>query len=499
MNQKQEPFLSVPYVQGSYSNQVSIKNGPIGLVFEPFPNKPIFHNTLDYGDSIPRCKACGAFINKYDKLVSGTQYQCSICGTTNTGHRVSEDFDNFIYDAILIKRFPPSTPFQANTEFYFITLNALQQLPFFFSVLTQSFKTNISHKQVAIGIFHEAVSLFLFRPSLGVYTFSEIPEIPKLGKFFAHPDLILPSLEKIEKISRSLHPAHMMSISEAVSSASSLISHFSTQLHFFITGNEILSTEFPETLRENAMALTDLYCQVSIYVVGDPHQFVFENQSPIFDLPIVTGGRILSIPSNLNYPDLEKILLPIFRNSPYNSAIFWVCGPGGSELTDFAGNGYQLSLRLLSIPKISNGDYFVFEFQPDSLNSSCDCAQVVVVYSTELAVRKMRVVTINLKECLDLPNETAIARYGTAMIAHRLLLESKRQANDKLKYLKKQFHKPMQMLQNLNIFFESENLLSLQDNFSILLKSMAIRHGSDQSKINIIKKDVPPVEQSAIL
>jgi hypothetical protein len=149
----------------------------------------------------------------------------------------------------------------------------------------------------------------------------------------------------------------------------------------------------------------------------------------LFDLPVVTGRFLRIFGRSASQISVEAGLSNRFAATVYSYPSILL---PGQEISEFAGRGVQVSARRVEPGKIGTSDAFFFSVEGKVLVQPF--VQVVVFFTTELNVRKVRVITVHVEAVQRL----AMAEWIDAIVAHRLLNEGVERAREVLATFKRE-------------------------------------------------------------
>jgi hypothetical protein len=243
--------------------------------------------------------------------------------------------------------------------------------------------------------------------------------IPRGAIFFAGVPGFSQILIEVKQRLLALERTDAQQFSVAFDTVTGICSPFGSTVHLILDDNDFHSFAPIRSIREQAFQICEACCQVSLTVFIDEICY----QNPLLDLPVVTGGFLRIFGRQESQTVVESVLGACIQATVYHDA--YVIVPG-QTVCDFAGRGFLVSARSIEPGKIAVGDAFFLMLKPIQR----PFIQVVVFFTTELNVRKVRVVTLDVSKHPP-PSPPAINAWVGALVAHRLLnegMDSARQA-----------------------------------------------------------------------
>jgi hypothetical protein len=350
---------------------------------------------------------------------TGRITSCSICGATcelkipidpSAAERESEVYEAYCQSTYVKRQaFVP-------TDFYVISLRAIRARPYLIDVIAKAYEECWAPKQIGVAVLHGAVTFLRFRPSTALQTFSDEVVIAKGSAFFAGLPGFAEILMECKSRMLGLDLTEGRQFGAALEAVTAICRAYGSTIHLILDECDFHAGELVKA-RDLAFEICQAYCQVSLTVFID--EVVCHN--PLLDLPVVTGGFLRIFGSNEEQPVVEAVLSGCLQGPAYHDAFIVV---PGQTVTDFAGRGFQVSSRSIEPGKMAVGDSFFFTV--DTIKRPF--LQIITFFTTDLSVRKVRVITLNVERQLAGPG--TLAAWKRALVAHRLLNEGSESAKE---------------------------------------------------------------------
>jgi hypothetical protein len=352
---------------------------------------------------------------------------CSICGSSFEvpfpidSAAAEREYD--IYEGYCQSRYIKRQEF-VPTDFYLISLQAIRARPGLIDFIAKAYESCWAPKQIGIAVLHGSVTFLRFRPRESLQTFSDDVVIPRPTLFFAGVPGFSQILIEVKQKLLDLQPTDAQQFSVAFDTVASRCSSFASNLHLILDENDFHAFASMQSIHEQAFQICEACCQVSLTVFIDEICY----QNPLLDLPVVTGGFLKIFSPQTPQPLVEAGLITFIQATVYHDAYIIV---PGQTVCDFAGRGYLVSARSIEPGKIAVGDAFFLSLT----QIQRPFIQIVAFFTTELNVRKVRVVTLDVAKHPP-PNTSATNVWIGALVAQRLLnegMDSARQALSKFR------------------------------------------------------------------
>ncbi|KAK8875688.1 hypothetical protein M9Y10_005863 [Tritrichomonas musculus] len=492
--------MSQTYVQITHHHAEKLsKTNPnfIGINYTPFPSPSIFPETsVLQADDIPRCSYCSAFFNKFNKY-DATTFTCSLCGSTNrfktpniysipnpnptnsniyiptfngcTNFGGTNAFDNSgvnsaeckyeVYDAIAKDKFKSRQTNFVPTTFFYISLSLMKSNPEIFNCIDLHLQQCFQLRQFAICFLHGALTLVKLRPSPEFQTyFDDAPECRSPLYYVSAPNFrykfqtIINKASELAYVEAAYEDEYCKNVIEHSKKISLL---FGTNVYYIFDEKDfnLFSSEANKDLMNSAsLQMVKRNVQASVIVFASQNRISnFPYKNPLLDFSAITGGIFKIFPQmsfNLNtinsYQNVDNNVSSMYNefldvlNFPsFHDTFIFVCPPANGPLSDFAGQGMMKSHTGISTSKIKYNDSFSFKFDPSDADDN-PYIQIVVYFTTNDNVRKMRVTTVPILKCQAI-NLNAQIDFCSTFVAQRFLIEGREQAQKLLDSLKKAF------------------------------------------------------------
>jgi hypothetical protein len=340
---------------------------------------------------------------------------------------------NEVYDAHCQSFFVKRSHFVA-TDFWLFSSSVLKSRPYILDVIVKMYGRCCQPKQMGLGILHGALTLVRFRPSLSLFTFPDEAPLVKPGHVFIGPADFAEVIGNLRSrlVNLEYNPIEQPQTANAFRFVCDFARRFGSSVYLLL--DEIdFHTETPG-FDSRMEALEVSRCQGQVSVLAFVDRLVTKN--PLLELPVITGGSLLFFPSKSSQREVSQKLCDVIRAHTYHDAKLWLRAPNGGEIREFAGRGFQTSLLWYTIGKAVVGECFYFGFDVNKLRDFY--VQMVVFYTSEISVRKMRVVTLNLRDLV--PGNPLLANeFVTGIVLHRALVEGEEAARARIKQFEKNF------------------------------------------------------------
>lgn len=449
----------------------------IGVRVIPFPsqiNKPQSSTVSD--NYIPRCLSCGAFYNKFN-VINGGNFVCSLCGKETklsyaideiSIHQNSEVYEVFSMDKYSVRQeFVP-------TEFFVVSLSILKRLPGIIDLIIERFQNDYQSKQIGFAILDNNISIVKFRNSFSLQTYVEEVDILRCSQYFAAVGGFCHYLKIIKNMLPTMKYKGSTSFSSKcfINFIKQLSISYGTSVHMILDENvfHIMSNE--TSIRDISLTIARFCGQVSISLfIND-----FYYRNPLLELPIITGGYLRFFKPDITFEEFQPIFQDILKRYLYHDTFIFMRLPDNINIDDFAGKGLLKTNRSIMVPKIEVGDSFSFSF--DSSKIIHPFFQFVIFYTSQLNVRKLRIITFPIFSKVPY-NYPIISLYTSAMIAQRFLIEGLQSSKVLLEQYKKQFSNC-----NINEFKDSEFLINCNSFLLQYEKALLMRDGCKKINFN---------------
>ena len=436
---------SETYVQVShYNNDFICETSPPEILYRltPFPFaslKPDHSRTV--AERLPRCMNCRGFVNKYFSFTE-TGYRCCFCGSTNPmpdrnvidGFRGPE-FQYDVYDAFCMggKGFIQREHF-VRTDIFVISLALLRERPFLLDLILNMTVGQASNRQMALVILHGAVSAIRFRPRFGLMTFCDgVDGMTRYSALFAAPRGFSAFIEQAKESILGLNMIPCVNQHrEGLNMVFGAASLFGSNVHLLFDDNCFHSFSQEKDLRSAAMNLMRSQAQVSLSVFID--SVLYNN--PLLDLVSMTGGYLRFYPINSRETDVVMDLRELMRTFMYHDTMIYVKAPENGHIVEFAGKGMQVTNCEFLTGKVEVGSTFYFSVSSKGVSSQY--IQFSILFTTEVSVRKIRIITLYLKSQPP-RNLLSIGDSIAAIVSQRMLTETEESAKEKLAEFRKSF------------------------------------------------------------
>jgi hypothetical protein len=384
-------------------------------------------------ENIPRCYNCSAFFNKYSIRIADI-IRCGICGFESPLNglfdSVSPECRCDVYEGHCTSRYLLRQHF-VPTDFFVLSLSLLQARPEIIDTIAHAYDLCSAPKQIGLAVLHGGFTAVRFRPRTLLLTFSD-------GAPMARPSAFFAGLPDVREIILGLKPRLLgLQFSQAdqfltaVQFSVSLCAVYGSSLHLILDEGDFHALASAASLRNTAFEMLRGFAQVSLVVCIDSLLY----ESPLLELPAVTGGFCHFFPAATPDSELQAVLDTSIKAQIYHDAYLFSPRAGVKE---FAGRGLQVSPFGFDAGKVEVGEAFHFIIDVSKL--ATPFLQFVLFYTNDLSVRKMRVITLSLADQPPV-NWPVIADCAAAVVAQALLNEGPDVARNALKKLRGQFKK----------------------------------------------------------
>ncbi|EAY23467.1 hypothetical protein TVAG_071310 [Trichomonas vaginalis G3] len=509
-----DPTKASTYIIPTHYDRDLRRSNPnqIGFMFTPLPKGIIAPPQARMpGDNIPRCGYCAAFVNKYT-VFDKKGFCCNICGSNNIlDTKVdlnSVELNYEVYDSYLQNKYLIRKSF-IPTEFTIISMSLFKKFPYILDDLLKCYRKVANNRQIGLAIINGGLTCLLFRPSLSIQTFpDEIPEIP-LYQIFTGIPYFTQTFSVIKEKIYNLPQIHSNNGAEnVIKFAFQIGSRYGSSVKLFFDEQDYNIINNHKTYKDICMPVTESCCEISFQVFpndvspleidenpspkissqnlnGKIPNFTSETINDIFpsetenkpvldykteeeetnnlsksktlvEIAAITGGTF----SILRKPDFEYI-----NSYTLHDSFIYAKGPGGTGLTDYAGEGFLKNAKGICCAKIGVNQTFFLTYP--AKNMTTKYLQIALFYTTEVCSRKVRVFNLKLDNNCQY-NEGVIDKYVCAMVSNSLIVESKESAEKLYNEYKNKF-------KDVNLFL-TENLLKTKSP-EIYEKAISYRDG----------------------
>lgn len=393
----------------------------IGIRVTPFPSTVNLPQSSTVSDNVvPRCSSCGAFYNKFNTLY-GSHFVCSLCGKTTALTSIIDEesihHNCEVYEIFSMSKYEVRQEF-VPTEFFVVSLSILQRFPSVIDVIISQYQNDYPTKQFGIAIIGSSISVAKFRDSFSLQTFIGDINIQKCSQYFAAYAGFSRYLRTIQRTVPTLQHSGSFTFSseDFTTFLRSISTPFGTSVHLLLDEHIFHHMSTAPTAREAALTIARFCGQVSLTAVVSDLQY----RSPLLDFPIITGGYLKFVIPSTASSSLPPLLSSVLRRHLYHDTFIFARAPDNARVCDFAGKGLLKTTRSIMVPKIAVGDTFAFSFDASAV--SHPYFQFVAFYTSQLNVRKLRVITVPLSAAAPCDSAAASA-YAAAVVAQRLLVE----------------------------------------------------------------------------
>ena len=416
-----ETYVSATHFDSFYPSQT--KPSTMGIKLIPFP---VYGNTPGSsrlsGRAVPRCRVCSSFYNCYNTL-NGDEYTCSICGCKNklddrleqTDAEVSLPvYEVYANDAFKVRR--EFTP----TDFYVVSLSLIQSNPSVIDDIIAAVKHRYIPKQFGLCIYHGAVSVIKFRETTSILTISDADAFVKNGQLFVESRHFADELKRIRQAITELR--YVPGDVDLISYISKIGSAFGSNIKLLMTCRDIQHLQ-SGLHREVSCNLLRSLSSMSIYLDTKPVEAL-----PIAEIPFITGGMFVWGRENIG---------EFMKSDSYNDCTIVVRTPDTVGIMDYSGPGILKTHATLDVTKIRINQPFFFLF--DTRGMSHSVFQFNIFFTTDVDVRKIRIITIDFSRYQVQSNTAIMQETINSFIAQRYFLDGRAEARHVLNKLIREF------------------------------------------------------------
>ncbi|OHT08639.1 hypothetical protein TRFO_22715 [Tritrichomonas foetus] len=422
--QKVDAGAAQTYVKITHHNPESIKNtkpNEFGIQFIPFPYMCIRPaQSVISGDKLPKCKECGAYINRYN-FCQGYNFKCPICQTSTQSHIPFEidgnEFISDVYEAYCSSQNMKRNAFEP-TEYFFVSTSLLETHPNILDIIHDCFVSCYNQKQVAIAFLHGAITIVKFRNLLSFQTFAietPVARLPQLfiptQQFMKHIPLLKRKASELKFIENSNFPQNLSKYAVAASKP------FGTTVRFILDDHGFHSFfEYTNELKKDALEACRNGSQFSLFAFTDKVSY----RNPLFQYSSITGGHFKIFPNDIDGGKLRAEMMECLKTSVVHETYIVVRMPSFAEIIDCSGSGFLETHNTLIVPKIKVGDSFFFKFNAKQFNRPF--IQFVVFFTSDIGIRKFRIVTVPIK---NYPHENLMLQslFVASFAAQKILVD----------------------------------------------------------------------------
>ena len=432
------------YVQLSHYGEFMCETSPPEILYKltPFPFaslKP--DHTRTVAERLPRCRNCRGFLNKFC-LFDESGYRCCLCGAQNPmpDRNIIDsfrgpEFQHEVYDAFCMggRGFLQREHF-VRTDVFVISLNLLRQKPFILDALLNSCGVHTENRQMALVVLHGAVSVLRLRPRVELMTFCDgVEGAPRYSAFFGAPGGFCECVRQCrENIMNLKYVSGVSQHTEGLKFAFAAASVFGSNVHLLFDDDCFHLFAGETELRNKGLNLLRAQTQVSLVVFIDDVLY----RNPLFDLVSITGGYLRMYPRNCPEAEVFNNIRDYMRVFMYHDTLIYVKPPENGNIVEFAGKGMQVTNCDFVTGKIEVGSTFYFSVS--TKNVSSQYIQFAILFTTEVSVRKFRIITLHVK-AQPSQNLSVMSDAMAAIVAQRLLAETEESAKSKWEALHRAF------------------------------------------------------------